>query len=168
MIWVIVILVTWVDPSDQIVSMSSTDFYLMIPHMVAILVTLMITTTSHLAPSVHANHEVDKSILFITFFGVVILNVALLMASPYGDKDNNESVFFSLNLFTIVTAFLQVNKIKINILHLEILKMRAFSKFDKKPIFQVSGFRILNPQDLRILMKNCMKANHLRETFSFR
>ena len=85
----------------------------MIPLMVAILVTLMITTTSHLAPSVHANHEVDKSILFITFFGVVILDVALLMASPYGDKDNNESVFFSLNLFTIVTAFLQVNKIKI-------------------------------------------------------
>merc|ERR1711971_729242 len=128
-IWVIVILVTWVDPSDQIVSMSKTDFFLMIPLMVAILVTLMITTTSHLAPSVHANHEVDKSILFITFFGVVMLNVALLLASPHGDKDNNappnfnffslkpptsevnESVFFSLNLFTIVTAFLQVTQI---------------------------------------------------------
>ena len=110
MIGVIVIWVTWVNPSDQIISMSNTDFFLIIPLMVAILVTLTITTTSHLAPSVDGNHEVDKSILFITFFGVVMLNVALLLASPpHGDKDSSESVFFGLNLFTIVAAFLQVN-----------------------------------------------------------
>ena len=163
MIGVIVIWVTWVNPSDQIISMSNTDFFLIIPLMVAILLTLTITTTSHLAPSVHANHEVDKSILFITFFGVVMLNVALLLASPpHGDKDNNESVFFGLNLFTIVTAFLQVNHIIFN------FEDEGFLKFDNKPIFQVSGFRILNPQDLRILMENHMKANHLRETFTFR
>ena len=109
MIGVIVIWVTWVDPSDQIVSTSNINFLLLVPLIVATLVTLTITTTSHLASSAHGNHDVDKSILFITFFGVVMLRVALLLRSPH-DKDNEESVFFGLNLVTIVAAFLQVNQ----------------------------------------------------------
>ena len=109
MIGVIVIWVTWVDPSDQIVSMSNINFFLLIPLMVATLVTLAITTTSNLDSSAHGNHDVDKSILFITFFGVVMLNVALLLGSPH-DKNKEESIFFGLNLLTIVAAFLQVNQ----------------------------------------------------------
>ena len=77
--------------------------------MVATLVTLAITTTSNLDSSAHGNHDVDKSILFITFFGVVMLNVALLLGSPH-DKNKEESIFFGLNLVTIVAAFLQVNQ----------------------------------------------------------
>ena len=113
MIGVIVIWVTWVDPSDQIVSMSNINFFLLIPLMVATLVTLAITTTSNLDSSAHGNHDVDKSILFITFFGVVMLNVALLLGSPH-DKNKEESIFFGLNLLTIVAAFLQVNQSNLN------------------------------------------------------
>jgi len=109
-IGVIVIWATWVNPSDQIVSMSNINFFLLIPLMVATLVTLVITTTSNLDSSAHGNHDVDKSILFVTFFGVVMLNVAFLLASPH-DKDNEESIFFGLNLLTIVAAFLQVVQI---------------------------------------------------------
>ena len=111
MIGVIVIWATWVNPSDQIVSMSNINFFLLIPLMVATLVT--ITTTSNLDSSAHGNHDVDKSILFITFFGVVMLRVALLLRSPH-DKDNEESIFFGLNLLTIVAAFLQVNQSNLN------------------------------------------------------
>ena len=109
MVGVIAIWATWVNPSDQIVSMSNINFFLLIPLMVATLVTLAITTTSNLDSSAHGNHDVDKSILFITFFGVVMLNVAFLLASPH-DKNNEESIFFGLNLLTIVAAFLQVNQ----------------------------------------------------------
>ena len=111
MIGVIVIWATWVNPSDQIVSMSNINFFLLIPLMVATLVT--ITTTSNLDSSAHGNHDVDKSILFVTFFVLVMLNAAVLLASPH-DKDNEESIFFGLNLLTIVAAFLQVNQSNLN------------------------------------------------------
>merc|ERR1719432_466813 len=81
------------------------DLALVIPFMPALLITLTITTTYNLPSSMHGNHDIDKSILFIAFFGVVMLNVALILASPFGD---NNPV---LDLACLVTAFLQVAQI---------------------------------------------------------
>ena len=109
-------IVTWVlgVTSDEL-SMNQMDLALVIPFMPALLITLTITTTYHLPSSMHGNHDIDKSILFIAFFGVVMLTVALILASPLGD---NEHVFFGLTidffglgLAWIVAAFLQVSTI---------------------------------------------------------
>ena len=102
----IVVIVTWIlgDQSDQM-SINKMDLALLIPFIPALLTTLTITTTYHLPSSMHGNHDIDKSILFIGFFGVVMLNVALTMASPLGDNDP------VLELAWLVTAFLQVNHI---------------------------------------------------------
>ena len=107
---VIGVIVTLVlrNSSDPIVSINNMDFLLIIPFIPALLITLKVTTTYHLPTSMHGNHDIDKSILFITFFGVVMLTVALILASPLGD---NEHVFFGLGLAWIVAAFLQVSTI---------------------------------------------------------
>ena len=101
------VIVTWVirNPSDPPVSMNNMDLALLIPFIPALLTTLTITTYYHLPSSMHGNHDIDKSILFIAFFGVVMLNVALTMASPLGDNDP------VLELAWLVAAFLQVNHI---------------------------------------------------------
>ena len=96
-------------PSAEDIVLPNTIYALLIiPLTVALLFTLWITTTSHLASSGRANHEVDKSILFITLFGVLLLHTAILMASSHGDMDEFE---FGLNICTIVAALLQVNHI---------------------------------------------------------
>ena len=111
------VIVTWVlaNPSNQIVSMSIMDFVLIIPLVPALLITLTTTTTYHLPTSTHGNHDIDKSILFIAFFGVVMLTVALILAFPPG---NNEHMFFGLaidyfglGLAWLVADFLQVSTI---------------------------------------------------------
>ena len=95
--------------------MSNIDFFLIIPLMAALLITLAITTTYPQAQpqaqpqpsSTHGNHDIDKSILFIAFFGVVMLNVALILAPPLDDNGS----FFGLGLAWLVAAFLQVKHI---------------------------------------------------------
>ena len=101
--------------SDQIVSMNDMEFALIIPFIPALLITLKVTTTYHLPTSMHGNHDIDKSILFITFFGVVMLTVALILAPPL---ENNEHMFFGLaidyfglGLAWLVADFLQVSTI---------------------------------------------------------
>ena len=93
--------------SDQIVSMNDMEFVLIIPFIPALLITLTITTTYHLPTSMHGDHDIDKSILFIAFFGVVMLNVALILAPPLDDNGS----FFGLGLAWLVAAFLQVKHI---------------------------------------------------------
>ena len=105
----IVVIVTWIlgNQTDQI-SINNMDLALLIPFMPALLITLTITTTYHLPTSMHGDHDIDKSILFIAFFGVVMLTVALILAPPL---ENNEHMFFGLGLAWIVAAFLQVSTI---------------------------------------------------------
>ena len=101
MIGVIVTLVLR-NSSDPIVSINNMDFLLIIPFIPALLITLKVTTTYHLPTSMHGNHDIDKSILFIAFFGVVMMNVALILASM---------AKMILGFAWLVTAFLQVNHI---------------------------------------------------------
>ena len=114
MIGVIVTLVLR-NSSDPIVSINNMDFLLIIPFIPALLITLKVTTTYHLPTSMHGNHDIDKSILFITFFGVVMVTVALILAPPL---ENNEHMFFGLaidyfglGLAWLVADFLQVSTI---------------------------------------------------------
>ena len=89
--------------------MNVTDLCLIIPLIVGLVVTLANTVFSNLHSSAHGNHDVDKSILFITFFGVAMLNIALFLASLRGNMDKDVAV--SSNLF-ILAALLQVSFIK--------------------------------------------------------
>ena len=89
--------------------MNVTDLCLIIPLIVGLVVTLANTVFSNLHSSAHGNHDVDKSILFITFFGVVLLNMALFLASP-GNMDKDVSAYMSL--FAILAVLLQVNCIR--------------------------------------------------------
>ena len=114
MILVIAIWVTKRSSEKDLVTPKTLFSLLIIPLTGALLLTLWITTTSDLESSGRANNEVDKSILYITFFGVVMSNAAMLMAFTHaGPKDYSTryTVESGLTLSAIVAAILQVNQI---------------------------------------------------------